>query len=77
MSNKKQDHERRMFGRTIASLDEVLADKSPRDIAMFAMSVLSDAQEMIQRGQVTPSDANTVRQLMNMAKYAIDKAVPR
>lgn len=77
MSAEKQERERRMFGRTVATLDEALADKSPRDIAMYAMSVLSDAQEMIQRGQVTPSDANAARQLMNVAKYAIDKAVPR
>jgi hypothetical protein len=78
------DRERAMFGCTEASLDKALAGKSPRDIAMYAMSTLSNAQELIQRqneGQIEWSvadrHANTIRQLMNIAKYAIDKAVPR
>lgn len=69
-----EDHERAMFGCTAKTLDEALLGKSPRDIAMYAMSTLSNAQTYIQH---TSRDANTVRQLMNIAKYAINKAVPR
>ena len=80
------DQARGMFGCTEQSLDKALAGKEPRDIAMYAMGTLSNAQELIKRseyeGQVewsvtTPFAANTIRQLMNVAKYAIDKAVPR
>jgi len=72
IGNTQEDRERAMFGCTEAAIDEALADMDSRDIAMYAMSVLSDAQETLQR-----SDANTVRQLMNVAKYAINKAAPR
>lgn len=83
-----QEHrQRKMFGCTAAAIDEAIAGKDPRDIAMYAMSTLSNAQEMIQRKQdedegtiewsVTDRHANTIRQLMNIAKYAVDKAVPR
>ena len=85
---EQETRERAMFGCTTATLDEVLsshhARKEPRDIAMYAMGVLSNAQELIQRDGDEPfawsvrrADANTIRQLMNIAKYAIDKAVPR
>lgn len=76
---------REMFGCTAQSIDLMLQDKDPRDIAMYAMSVLSDAQELFERVEssgsvqwsVPAERANTVRQLMNVAKYVIDKAVPR
>jgi hypothetical protein len=72
---------REMFGCTAQSIDLML----PRDIAMYAMSVLSNAQELFERREsdrsirwsVPAERANTVRQLMNVAKYVIDKAVPR
>ena len=82
----QEARERSMFGCTAAALDGVLDGKEPRDVAMYAMGTLSNAQELIQRseyeGQVewsvtTAHRANTIRQLMNVAKYAIDKAVPR
>ena len=81
----KEDREREMFGCTEAAIDQALEGKEPRDVAMFAMGTLSNAQELIQcskyEGQVEWSvadrNANTIRQLMNVAKYAIDKAVPR
>ncbi|HSX23241.1 MAG TPA: hypothetical protein VLE97_10760 [Gaiellaceae bacterium] len=80
------ERQRKMFGCTAAGIDEALAGKSARDVAMYAMGTLSNAQELIQRKafdeddveySVTPANANTIRQLMNVAKYAIDKAVPR
>jgi hypothetical protein len=83
----QENRQRKMFGCTTAAIDEALARKDPRDIAMYAMSTLSNAQEMIQRKHdedegtiewsVADRHANTIRQLMNIAKYAIDKAVPR
>ena len=83
----REDREREMFGCTAAEIDTAIAraGKERRDVAMFAMGVLSDAQELIQRGEygsatewwVLDRNANKIRQLMNVAKYAIDKAVPR
>jgi hypothetical protein len=72
---------RAMFGCTEQALDAALCDKDPRDIAMYAMSTLSNAQELLQGGRVewsVPTHfANSIRQLLNVAKYAIDRAVPR
>lgn len=83
----QEDRERGMFGCTAAAIDEALVRcREPRDIAMYAMGTLSNAQELIQRtsyeGVVEWSvpnagRANTIRQFINIAKYAIDKAVPR
>lgn len=83
--NTCEDRERRMFGCTTASIDEALEGMSPRDVAMYAMGTLSNAQELICRDEyegavewtVTNDDADTIRRLINVAKYAIDKAVPR
>jgi len=82
-----EEHERQMFGCTEAEIDSALAraGKERRDVAMYAMGVLSDAQELICRGEygsaaewwVLDRNANKIRQLMNIAKYAINKAVPR
>lgn len=82
---KREERERDMFGVTAAALDEVLADKEPRDVAMYAMGTLSNAQERIQcvvregkpQWLVADHDANRIRQEINIAKYAINKAVPR
>ena len=80
----QEGREREMFGCTAAAIDEVLDGKEPRDVAMYAMGTLSNAQELIQRDGDEPfawsvrrADANTIRQLMNIAKHAINKAVPR
>ena len=74
----QESHERAMFGCTAAALDRALDGKEPRDVAMYAMGMLSDAQELISgRGAVSERDANTIRQRINIAKYAINAAVPR
>lgn len=78
----REDRERRMFGCTTAAIDDALAGKSARDVAMYAMSTLSNAQELIRyegdgEWSVADRNANTIRQLINIAKYAIDKTVPR
>jgi hypothetical protein len=82
----QESRERTLFGCTEAAIDKTLGGKETRDVAMYAMSCLSNAQELIQRkeyeGQVEwtvahAHHANTIRQLINIAKYAIDKAVPR
>ena len=83
----QEDHERYMFGCTAAAIDEALAGKPPRDVAMYAMGTLSNAQELIRRVEhdegelvwvvVNHRDANTIRQFINIAKYAVDKVVPR
>ena len=84
----KEDHERAMFGCTEAAINEAIEGKDSRDIALYAMGTLSNAQELIRRdvyeGQnviewsvANACDANTIRQLINIAKYALDKAVPR
>lgn len=74
--------ERKMFGCTTAALDEALKGMTSRDIAMYAMSTLSNAQELIHKRHndswyIGNEDANALRQLINIAKYAMDKAVPR
>jgi hypothetical protein len=78
------DRARSMFGCTATAIDEALTSKEPRDIAMYAMGTLSNAQEYIRcnnyeaiEWSVADRDANALRQLINIAKYAIDKAVPR
>lgn len=86
VSSMPDDQARAMFGCTTTAIDEALAGKDTRDIAMYAIGTLSNAQEFITRskyeGEVewavtTSHRANTIRQFMNIAKYAIDKAVPR
>jgi len=86
VNSVKEERERKMFGCTAAAIDETLAAMAePRDIARYAMGTLSNAQELIRRREyegtieysVRDQDADTIRQLINIAKYAIDKAVPR
>ena len=81
----REERECEMFGCAARRLDEVLASKDPRGIAMFATGTLSDAQALIRREEygddvewtVADRHANNIRQRINVAKYAIDKAVPR
>lgn len=76
-SNGSQTHEpsishaqaREMFGCPVQSIDLILQDKDPRDIAMYAIEALSDALKLLQ--EEVP---NRARQLMNIAKYAMNKA---
>lgn len=85
LTEAQKDHQRRMFGLTTDQLDDVFQGKSARDVAMYAMGTLSNAQEMIRRDEyegeieysVSDANANSIRQFINIAKYAIDKAVPR
>lgn len=83
---KREDRERQMFGCTAAAIDEALATKDSRAVAMYAMGTLSNAQELIRREDYEGAvewtvanhhDADTIRRLINVAKYAIDKAVSR
>jgi flagellar motor component MotA len=81
----QEDHERELFGCTTAAIEAALAGRSPRDLAIYAMGTLSNAQELIRcdkyEGQVewsvSDNNANTLRQFINIAKYVMDKAVPR
>lgn len=85
LTEDQKARQRRMFGLTTDQLDHVFQGKSARDVAMYAMGTLSNAQELIRRDEyegqieysVSVSNANSIRQFMNIAKYAIDKAVPR
>lgn len=70
--------ERAMFGCTTAQIDASLVNQEPRDLAMYAMGLLSDAQELLRRAETTNAQAsNSLRQQLNVAKYVINKAVPR
>jgi hypothetical protein len=60
------EREIRMFGVTTADIDQQLRRKDGHDRLNFAMSVLSDAQEVLASG-----DAETARQYMNVAKYVV------
>lgn len=72
------DRARVMFGCTASAIDQALAGKCSRDVVMYAMGMLSDAQELISgKAAVSARDANTIRQRINIAKYAINTAVPR
>ena len=83
--NKREERERRMFGCTAASIDEALAGKTSRDIAIYAIGTLSNAQDLFQpltfdrdvEWTVPSRHVDTIRQFINVAKYAIDKAIPR
>lgn len=84
LTEAQKDRQRDMFGLTTNQLDEVLQGKSRRDVAMYAMGTLSNAQEYIRQRHdgeygwtVAEIHANTIRRLINVAKYAIDKAAPR
>jgi hypothetical protein len=87
-SNERRIREERecaMFGTTAARLDQVLAGASPRDIAVYARDMLSSALKLIRSEEhegnvewsIADRHAGTIRQLINVARYAVDKAVPR
>jgi hypothetical protein len=59
-----------MFGCTSEELETLV--KADRSRLTIALSVLSDAQELIQRGQ-----AENARQAINRAKYMIHAAESR
>ena len=62
-----------MFGMTIEAIDEMIANSIAREPAkMIAMSMLSDAQELIAIGRGTVDKRPSAEQLMNVAKYIID-----
>jgi hypothetical protein len=74
----KADIEHTMFGCLVEDIDAVLKDKDPREIAEYALGTLSNASALIQHSwSGADHDADMLRQLINIAKYAIDKAVPR
>ena len=56
-----------MFGATFAEMEEMRED-SMGDDKMLAMSILSDAQEAMERGQL-----EAARQLINKAKWIISR----
>ena len=62
--------QRRMFGCTANELESLV--KADRSRLTIALSVLSDAQELIRRGQ-----AESARQAINRAKYMINAAESR
>lgn len=59
--------QKEMMGCTLSVLDSCLDDKSDREQLLWAMSILSDAQE------AQAHNPKLTRQGINMAKYAIDK----
>jgi len=61
--NKEQNNEIRCFGITQKELDVSILSRSPEDRSMFALSILSDAQET--------SDPVLRNQWINKAKYII------
>lgn len=62
-----KEQERRMYGMTQQAIDAMVKE-SPTPPAMFAMGVLSDAQEMFQNNMI-----NEGNRAINMAKYIIDE----
>lgn len=56
-----------MFGETVADFE--MAKPNDIDPLMYAMMILSDAQEVIERG-----NRNVARQYINKAKHFIDQA---
>jgi len=61
--NKEQNNEIRSLGITQKELDVSILSRSPEDRSMFALSILSDAQET--------SDPVLRNQWINKAKYII------
>ena len=61
----KEEKQVTMFGCTVAEIERSLANKNDRERLMYAMGVLSDAQEAQERG-------GRVHEMLNLAKYVID-----
>lgn len=65
----KRMHQRQMFGLT---LDEVIAEKPKHtDAGMWAMSILSDVQELVS-SEMDAGARERARRWINKAKYWID-----
>jgi len=62
------ERELKMFGATIESLEAALPPMVTN--TQFAMMILSDAQEAVER-----EDKETARQFINRAKYFISKEI--
>lgn len=61
--------EKEMFGCTLAEVDQIMSRFLYLDeFHMLAMQMLSDSQEMLERGQ-----AETARQFINRAKYVMSR----
>ena len=78
----KVDREHAVYGCLAEDIDKALEGKEPRDIAQYALERLSDALALIRPSPyagctVANHDADELREFINIAKYAIDKAVPR
>lgn len=65
--------QRAMFNCVAADLDACLAESIVPDPGMLAMSILSDVQHMIEHGMTSDHNGTTVNQLINQAKYFINK----
>lgn len=79
----RETAERAKFGCTAQEIDETIASMTTRDVIVYAIGTLSNAQQLIKRDPygsepwtVTDRDADTIRRLINVAKYVMDKAVP-
>lgn len=73
-----EDQQRQMFGMT---LDQVIAEKPKFEApGMWAMSILSDVQEMLSRipleKRPDPVILERARQWINKAKYWVDIQTP-
>ena len=60
------------YGCAQSDLDHIMDSycKSSGELSMLSMSILSDAQELL---DATSANSNIVRQFMNRAKYVISK----
>lgn len=67
------EQEKNMFGISREDIDEMLAESSYENGLKMALSFLSDAQEIISRGDTAPDWRNRARLQINIAKYLIDK----
>lgn len=69
ISLEQKEKELKMFGTTLKYVEKEFEDAAPLvDRAMFAMSILSDAQEAISMGRY-----EMARQWINKAKYHLSK----
>jgi len=64
----KQDQQISMFGETIEQMEKSSKMFGPVNDAMYAMQILSDAQEVLERG-----NPELCRQFINKAKHFLSK----
>lgn len=60
----------KMFGETVKEFNEAFNSGGDTDKLMYAMSILSDAQEVMAMGQT-----EVARQFINKSKYFISKVM--